>query len=194
MALFPSDPPPEQMALMATQPSGKSRSINGVRSQVRGSGVFIWGVKVSYAKLDFDQRNELTAFILEQEGRVAQFDVILPTYSENSNISNTTATSSATYPIGAKTITLNGMVGELKKMNLLRINGQKATYAVTSAGVNSAGSQTVNIRPPLRTVLPLGSTVLTKNVPLNMSVDSDMFKVSSIQMSASFSIPLIEEV
>ena len=194
MALFPSDPPPTKMNLMASQPSGKSRSINGVRSQVRSSGIFVWSVKVSYNNLDFDQRNDLSAFILEQEGRVMQFDVILPTYSENSEVSNSTATADQTYPIGTKVITLNGMVGALKKMNLLRINGQKAGYAVTSAGVNSAGSQTVSIRPPLRTVLPAGGTVLTQNVPLNMAIDSDNFDASTVQMSSSFSLPLIEEV
>lgn len=194
MATLPIDPPPSSVELTAEQPTAKSRSINGMGTQARSSGVFLWRLSLGYSLLEFDQRDKLMAFLISQRGRFTEFDVTVPTHSESAGVSNSTATSAATYAIGEDTITLDGMTGALSELNLIRLNGQKATYAVVSAGANIAGSQQITIMPPLRTQLAISGVVLTKNVTLNMTLDSDSISTSSSGMASTIKFDLVEEV
>ena len=194
MALFPSDPPPSNIELVINQPSAKGRAINGISTQARSSGIFLFSGKISYSLLEFEQRDQLAAFLISQQGRAGEFDLIIPTHSENSGVTNSTSSPLANHTVGDTVITLTGMVGELTYLNLLRINGQKASYVVTSAGDNVAGEQVVTISPPLRTAFTTGQAMLTKDVPMNVSLSNDSLKIPSSGMSSSFNINFEEEV
>lgn len=194
MAELPVSPPPSAIILSAIQPTAKSRSLNGVGTQVRSSGIFQWEAKISYELLEFSERDEIMAFLIAQKGQFSEFDVLLPTHSENNSVFNSTATAAAEYAAKVDTITLSGMTGELKPMNLLRVSGEKATYAVVSAGPNVAGDQTVTIMPPLRKLIPASAVIITKNVKMNMSLEKDSISSSSKGMQSSISFILVEEV
>ncbi len=194
MSALPTDPAPSSVELESNQPTAKSRAINGVGTQTKGSGIFLWEVKFSYTLLDFEQRNKLQAFVIAQGGRALEFDVQIPTYSENSGISNATSTPSSSHSKGEKTFTLTGIVGSISPMNLLRISGQKETYMVESVSPNIGGSQQVTVVPPLRRNITTATVFLTKDVPMNMSLDQDSFKVKSRGMSSSLGFSMTEEI
>lgn len=194
MDALPTDPAPSAVTLSAEQPTAKSRAINGVGTQVRSSGIFLWSAKFSYNLLDFDQRNELMSFLIGAGGRALEFDVLVPTHSENDSVVSTTATPDATYASGSTTLTFQGVTGELKIGNLVRVNGQKPTYMVKDAQVNIAGNQQVTLHPPLRSGVTSSTVFLTKNVTLNMSLDEDSLDIKSKGMSSSISFSMIEEV
>lgn len=193
MAQLPIDPPPSSVDVIVDQPSAKSWAINGVDNQSRSSGIFLWRVKLAYALLEFEERDILQAFLIDQSGRVGAFDVIIPTYSENRSVVNTTGTATASYNINTSIISVSGMTGEFKVMNLLRANGKKATYVVMEVWPPAAGVQQIRIKPPLRDALTLGDTILTKNVPMSVTLDKDSVSVKNRGMSATIAFDLIEE-
>jgi len=193
MALLPADLPPSTLTLGVHQPSAKARAVNGIDTQARGSGVFLFEVKFSYSLLEFSERDNLMAFLISQGGRANQFDVFVPTHCENNEVNNATATLRDAQSIGDTSIALSGMSGRLNKLNLIRFNGYKGTYAVTVAPNNIGGVQTVTIVPPLRHAFSAGQVVLTKDVPINMALDEDTIDAKSKGMSSSISFSMVEE-
>lgn len=194
MAKFP-DIPPSSITLEAYQPSAKSRSINAERSQARSSGIFLWQVKFNYTLLDFDQRDIINAFLIAQKGRAIEFDVLVPTHSENVDAPASLLPADGIRLKGDGYIAIRNMVGgELKIGNLLRLNGKKGTHMVTEHNSPIGGVQTVGISPPLRDDVADGDMVIIKDVPINVALDDDSVgPTSGANMSASISFSMIEE-
>jgi len=193
MAFLPSDPQPSGIQIDVNQPTSSKPAIDGISRQVRSREVFKWKLKFSYSLLDFDQADILDAFLIDQKGGYSEFDVLIPTRSNNEGVTNTTGTSAGTYPLNTDTINISGMVGALKPNHLLRVNGKKSTYVVMSATPPIGGTQQVRIKPPLRDVLNLNDVIITKNVPMNVYLDDDVVKVKRSGMSASVSFTMIEQ-
>lgn len=193
MAQLPINPPPSSVDLSVVQLSGKSRAVDNVSTQSRSSGSFVIEVKFGYSLLEFDERDEIMAFLTAQSGRVGEFGAIIPTHSENNGLSSSLATSAANFPTDTQAIELSGVVGSFKKFNLIRVNGKNASYVVTGVGLNVDGNQDITIMPPLREPLNLGDLVITKDVQVNMALDSDTISCKSSDMSASISFTLTEE-
>lgn len=192
MPALPSNPAPSSINFKVEQPTSMSMAIDGVSRQARSTGTFIISIDYSYTLLEYSERDILEAFLVDMSGRFVEFDVIVPTRSENSSVTSASATPSANYAANTSVISLTGVVGELKANNLLRVNGKKATYIVVEAFPNSSGTQQVRIKPPLREALATTDSVITKNVPINVYLDKDTVKVKSKGMSASVSFTLVE--
>jgi hypothetical protein len=124
---------------------------------------------------------------------VSAFDVTIPTRSENNGVTSITGTFASAYATNTTTVTINGIVGALKRNHLLRVNGKKATYIVMSAGAVVGGSQQVRIKPPLRYPVALNDVVITKDVTLNMHLDSDSVSTNFKGMTATIKFNLIED-
>lgn len=192
MAQLPADPPPSSVELDIYQPSGKAFSVSG-RSQGRSSGNHKWQINFSYSLLEFHQRDELMAFLALQKGRIELFDVIVPTHCENSSVTAPTATANSSASAGSSTVVLSGISGELKKYNLIRVQGHPKVYAVGDVTPPSGGQQTVTLSPPLRVSVSAGQVFDVKNVPIQCSLDSDTVSSKSAGMEATVQFSMVED-
>lgn len=192
MAQLPLTIPPSSVNLDVYQPSGKSFSVSA-RSQAVSAGVHKWQIDFSYTLLDFDQRNEIKAFLASQKGRVGLFDVYVPTYSENSSVTAPTAAVNAGASAGSDTVTLKNISGELKFFNLINFPSHKKVYAVTTATSPVGGVQTLTINPPLEQAVNTNDVVNVKDVTIQCSLDSDTIGAKSQEMSASMGFSMVED-
>lgn len=192
MALLPTSPAPYNVRIEAEQPTSTNIAIDGVSRQVRSRGVFIWKVTFSYKTLSFEERDTLEAFLISQSGRLSEFDITIPSRSENEGVTSVTGTFAASYAANTTVVTINGVTGALKPNHLLRVNGKKATYVVVSANQPVSGSQQVTIMPPLRYPVALNDTVITKNVTMNVYLEKDSIQTSNTGMTSSIKFSMIE--
>jgi len=183
---------PDKVTFEVDQPTAMAVAIDEVSRQVRSKGVFKITIDFAYSLLSFDERDTLESFLIDMGGSFSEFDVYVPTRSENNTVTSTTATAAAAYPINATTLILNGIVGSLKPNDLIRVNGKKSTYVVVQAFTPVSGSQQIRIKPPLRDALALGDTVITKNVTVNVYLEKDSVKVNSKGMTASIKFSMVE--
>ena len=193
MDQLPTTPAPSGINLSIYQPSAGNPSVSG-KSQSRSSGIHLWSLELDYSLLEFDERNTLMAFLASRSGRVVPFEVYVPTYSENNEVTSATAACDGAAAIDSTSIRLRNVSGKLKDFNLISVNGYSKVYTVSNPSTVVGGIQTVTITPPLQQELVDGDIWNVKDVKLVCKLEDDKISANSKGMSASLKINLVEEL
>lgn len=191
MALFPLDPPPSSVNLAAAQPAGRSFSVTG-RPQTRVSGTHTWELKVGYSGLEFGQRDIILATISDLQTTGDSVDFMIPSHSENNEVTAPTANVSSSLAAGQRVLVIKNLSGKLKHYNLIKFASHDKVYSVSSPSTVVGGVQTVTLTPALRQSVSVDDVINVKDVPINFIVSSDEIGSDNQGMESSVKFTLVE--
>ena len=177
-----------------------TRSFSGNRTASKTPGHY-WSFKLNTGLLTPDQKRELYAFAIAQEGRYNVFTIVHPVMSTPRGSTGGTPLTNASFAAGLSSITTDGWPNStlvLKLGDLFKFASHDKVYMVTGNDVTSNGSgvATINFHPQLLKPVVNNEALTVNNVPFQVSFAEDIFSFEQdVQMAGYTQFELqLEEV
>lgn len=168
---------------------------NAVKKTVTASGrtiratnsTTLWSGVLAYPPMTLAEFLPIQAFLARCQGGLNEFDVIMPTISQNSlGLTSLDVANKTTRAAGNTAINITSSFASQKILNpgdVIRFpNHSKVYMVIDDNGVTTdgAGEAVINIEPALITEVPAatddsaGSTIITDQVPFRMILNNDV--------------------
>ena len=168
---YPTSPVFRTVNLQSQSPTLVSEAASG-KLQARQIAGQRWSFTAQYAPLTRAEFAPVSAFIMQQRGRLNTFYIELPVMSDSASSATGTLATNGSASAGATTITVDGMTGQLELGDLIKFNGHDKVYMVVS--VTGSNMASMDIEPPLVDSVADNEVIDYNNVPMKVRLNNDV--------------------
>ena len=183
IGFFPTSPGFQAINFKMNSQTRKTATASGRISRATNSTTIFSSV-LRYPSMSLSEFLPVQAFLSRCQGGLNEFDVVMPTISQNSlGISDVNAVVSSSKAAGVTQVSITSSKNSTKILNpgdVIRFPNHTKVYMVTDdAGVTTdgGGAATINIEPALITAISADSAlgyITTDNVPFRMILNNDI--------------------
>jgi len=148
----------------------------------------IWSAILRFPPMSLAEFLPIQAFIARSQGGLNEFDVVMPTISQNSagytNNATVALITTTEAAAGTTSMEINSVLNDTKIFNpgdVIRFNNHSKVYMITDdAGVTTDGSgnATINFEPALITTVPVNDSAgdyhIVADVPFRMIMNNEI--------------------
>lgn len=180
---FPSSPGFSSIGFQqnTTTKSVQTQSGRSVRAT---NATTLWSGTLTFPPMTQAEFRPIQAFIALAQGRLNEFDIVIPTISESqatlagSLVASVDGDSSGANNAGDTSININTNLASsnaLKAGDVVRFQNHTKVYMVTTdVNTDANGNAIMNIQPALVEAVSNAETITTNNVPFRMHLTNDV--------------------
>ena len=172
---YPTTPVFTTVNLKSESPTLVSEAASG-KLQARQIAGQRWSFSASYAPMTRSEFAPVSAFIMQQRGRLNTFYIELPVISDSaSSASGTLAVNNISgYVAGTTTIAVNGLSGRLSVGDLIKFNGHDKVYMVVDESDTSGNTTSITVEPQLVQGVVNDETIDYNSVQMKVRLNNDV--------------------
>ena len=168
---YPTTPVFTTVNLKSESPTLVSESASG-KLQARQIAGQRWSFSASYAPMTRSEFAPVSAFIMQQRGRLNTFTIELPIMSDSASSASGTLAANGAVAAGNTVITTDGLTGSLNVGDMVKFNGHDKVYMVVAVSGTNMTSMTVE--PPLTDSVADNETIDYNNVLMSVRLNNDV--------------------
>jgi hypothetical protein len=171
MSDYPTTPVFTTVNLQSQSPTLISEAVSG-KIQARQIAGQRWSFSASYAPMTRSEFAPVSAFIMQQRGRLNTFTIELPIMSDSASSATGTLAANGAATSGDTVITVDGMTGTLQLGDLIKFDGHDKVYMVVAKSGTNMTSMT--IEPPLVEDVADDEEIVYNDVPMKVRLNNDV--------------------
>lgn len=168
---YPTSPVFRTVNLQSISPTLVSESASG-KLQARQIAGQRWSFTASYPPLTRSEFAPVSAFIMQQRGRLNTFTIEIPVVSDSASSATGTLAVNGAVTAGNTVIAVDGLTGSLELGDLVKFNGHDKVYMVVAKSGTNMTSMT--IEPPLVEDIADDEEVIYNDVPMKVRLNNDV--------------------
>ena len=168
---YPTSPVFSTVNLQSQSPTLVSEAASG-KLQARQIAGQRWVFTASYPPLTRAEFAPVSAFIMQQRGRLNTFTIEIPVVSDSASSATGTLAVNGAVTAGNTVIAVDGLTGSLELGDLVKFNGHDKVYMVVAKSGTNMTSMTVE--PPLVENVANDETIIYNNVPMKVRLNNDV--------------------
>jgi hypothetical protein len=168
---YPTTPVFQTVNLQSQSPTLVSESASG-KLQARQIAGQRWSFSARYSPLSRSEFAPVSAFIMQQRGRLNTFTIELPIMSDSASSATGTLAANGAVAAGNTVITTDGLTGSLNVGDMVKFNGHDKVYMVVAVSGTNMTSMTVE--PPLTDSVADNETIDYNNVLMKVRLNNDV--------------------
>lgn len=168
---YPTSPVFNTVNLQSQSPTLVSEAASG-KLQARQIAGQRWVFTASYPPLTRSEFAPVSAFIMQQRGRLNTFTIEIPVVSDSASSATGTLAANGSVTAGNTSITVDGLTGTLSVGDLVKFNGHDKVYMVVA--VSGANMTSMTVEPPLVENVANDETIIYNNVPMKVRLNNDV--------------------
>ena len=168
---YPTTPVFQTVNLQSQSPTLVSESASG-KLQARQIAGQRWSFSASYAPMTRSEFAPVSAFIMQQRGRLNTFTIELPIMSESASSATGTLAANGAVAAGNTVVTTDGLTGSLNVGDMVKFNGHDKVYMVVA--VSGTNMTSMTIEPPLTDSVADDETIDYNNVLMKVRLNNDV--------------------
>lgn len=168
---YPTSPVFSTVNLQSVSPTLVSESVSG-KLQARQIAGQRWSFSASYAPMTRFEFAPVSAFIMQQRGRLNTFTIELPIMSDSGSSATGTLAANGAVTSGNTVITVDGLTGTLELGDLVKFDNHDKVYMVVAKSGTNMTSMT--IEPPLAEDVADNEEIIYNNVPMKVRLNNDV--------------------
>lgn len=168
---YPTSPVFRTVNLQSISPTLVSESASG-KLQARQIAGQRWSFTASYPPLTRSEFAPVSAFIMQQRGRLNTFTIEIPVVSDSASSATGTLAVNGAVTAGNTVIAVDGLTGSLELGDLVKFDGHDKVYMVVAKSGTNMTSMT--IEPPLVDDIADDEEVIYNNVPMKVRLNNDV--------------------
>lgn len=168
---YPTSPVFQSVNLQSQSPTLVSEAASG-KLQARQIAGQRWVFTASYPPLTRAEFAPVSAFIMQQRGRLNTFTIEIPVVSDSASSATGTLAVNGAVTAGNTVITVDGLTGSLELGDLVKFNGHDKVYMIVAKSGTNMTSMTVE--PPLVENVANNETIIYNNVPMKVRLNNDV--------------------
>lgn len=186
---YPTSPAFNAINLKSNSPTLFSETVSG-RMQSRKIGGQKWSFTAAYARMTRSEFQPVWAFCVSQQGRHGVFTIVPTGISDTNGSATGTAAVNGSAAIGATSVPIDGITGDLKAGDMIKFAGHSKVYMLTA---DRSGAGNISIEPALVNAVANDEQVIYNNVPFTVRLDNDVqsYKVGT-GMFYNFEVDVVE--
>jgi len=168
---YPTSPVFSTVNLQSQSPTLVSEAVSG-KLQARQIAGQRWVFTASYPPLTRAEFAPVSAFIMQQRGRLNTFTIEIPVVSDSASSATGTLAVNGSVTAGNTVIAVDGLTGSLELGDLVKFNGHDKVYMVVAKSGTNMTSMTVE--PPLVEDVANDETIIYNDVPMKVRLNNDV--------------------
>lgn len=168
---YPTSPVFSTVNLQSQSPTLVSEAASG-KLQARQIAGQRWVFTASYPPLTRAEFAPVSAFIMQQRGRLNTFTIEIPVVSDSASSATGTLAVNGAVTAGNTVIAVDGLTGSLELGDLVKFNGHDKVYMVVAKSGTNMTSMTVE--PPLVENVANDETIIYNDVPMKVRLNNDV--------------------
>lgn len=168
---YPTSPVFNTVNLQSQSPTLVSEAASG-KLQARQIAGQRWVFTASYPPLTRSEFAPVSAFIMQQRGRLNTFTIEIPVVSDSASSATGTLAANGSVTAGNTSITVDGLTGTLSVGDLVKFNGHDKVYMIVA--VSGANMTSMTVEPPLVENVANDETIIYNNVPMKVRLNNDV--------------------
>ena len=168
---YPTSPVFQSVNLQSQSPTLVSEAASG-KLQARQIAGQRWVFTASYPPLTRAEFAPVSAFIMQQRGRLNTFTIEIPVVSDSASSATGTLAVNGAVTAGNTVITVDGLTGSLELGDLVKFNGHDKVYMIVAKSGTNMTSMTVE--PPLVDNVANNEAIIYNNVPMKVRLNNDV--------------------
>lgn len=168
---YPTSPVFNTVNLQSQSPTLVSEAASG-KLQARQIAGQRWVFTASYPPLTRSEFAPVSAFIMQQRGRLNTFTIEIPVVSDSASSATGTLAVNGAVTAGNTVIAVDGLTGSLELGDLVKFNGHDKVYMVVA--VSGANMTSMTVEPPLVEDVANDETIIYNNVPMKVRLNNDV--------------------
>lgn len=168
---YPTTPVFQTVNLQSQSPTLVSESASG-KLQARQIAGQRWSFSARYSPLSRSEFAPVSAFIMQQRGRLNTFTIELPIMSDSASSATGTLAANGAVAAGNTVITTDGLTGSLNVGDMVKFNGHDKVYMVVA--VSGTNMTSMTIEPPLTDSVADNETIDYNNVLMKVRLNNDV--------------------
>ena len=168
---YPTTPVFQTVNLQSQSPTLVSESASG-KLQARQIAGQRWSFSARYSPLSRSEFAPVSAFIMQQRGRLNTFTIELPIMSDSASSATGTLAANGAVAAGNTVITTDGLTGSLNVGDMVKFNGHDKVYMVVA--VSGTNMTSMTIEPPLADSVADDEEIIYNNVPMKVRLNNDV--------------------
>ena len=168
---YPTSPVFRTVNLQSQSPTLISESASG-KIQARQIAGQRWSFTASYPPLTRTEFAPVSAFIMQQRGRLNTFTIELPIISDSASSATGTLAVNGANTAGNTVIATDGITGTLTVGDMVKFNGHDKVYMVVA--VSGANMTSMTVEPPLAENVANDEEIIYNNVPMKVRLNNDV--------------------
>jgi hypothetical protein len=168
---YPTSPVFKSVNLQSQSPTLVSEAASG-KVQARQIAGQRWSFTAAYPPMTRSEFAPVSAFIMQQRGRLNTFYIELPIVSDSASSATGTLAVNGSKTAGNTVITVDGMTGTLEAGDLVKFNGHDKVYMVVAKSGTNMTSMT--IEPPLAENVANDEQIHYNNVQMKVRLNNDV--------------------
>ena len=168
---YPTSPVFSTVNLQSQSPTLVSEAVSG-KLQARQIAGQRWVFTASYPPLTRAEFAPVSAFIMQQRGRLNTFTIEIPVVSDSASSATGTLAVNGAVTAGNTVIAVDGLTGSLELGDLVKFNGHDKVYMVVAKSGTNMTSMTVE--PPLVENVANDETIIYNDVPMKVRLNNDV--------------------
>jgi hypothetical protein len=168
---YPTTPVFQTVNLQSQSPTLVSESASG-KLQARQIAGQRWSFSARYSPLSRSEFAPVSAFIMQQRGRLNTFTIELPIMSDSASSATGTLAANGAVAAGNTVITTDGLTGSLNVGDMVKFNGHDKVYMVVA--VSGTNMTSMTIEPPLTDSVADDETIDYNNVLMKVRLNNDV--------------------
>lgn len=168
---YPTSPVFSTVNLQSQSPTLVSEAASG-KLQARQIAGQRWVFTASYPPLTRAEFAPVSAFIMQQRGRLNTFTIEIPVLSDSASSATGTLAVNGAVTAGNTVIAVDGLTGSLELGDLVKFNGHDKVYMVVAKSGTNMTSMTVE--PPLVEDVANDETIIYNDVPMKVRLNNDV--------------------
>jgi len=168
---YPTTPVFQTVNLQSQSPTLVSESASG-KLQARQIAGQRWSFSARYSPLSRSEFAPVSAFIMQQRGRLNTFTIELPIMSDSASSATGTLAVNGAVAAGNTVIATDGLTGSLNVGDMVKFNGHDKVYMVVA--VSGTNMTSMTIEPPLVEAIANDEAITYNNVPMKVRLNNDV--------------------
>ena len=168
---YPTSPVFRTVNLQSQSPTLISESASG-KIQARQIAGQRWSFTASYPPLTRTEFAPVSAFIMQQRGRLNTFTIELPIVSDSASSATGTLAVNGAVTSGNTVIATDGMTGTLTVGDMVKFDNHDKVYMVVA--VSGANMTSMTVEPPLAESVANDEEIIYNNVPMKVRLNNDV--------------------
>ena len=168
---YPTTPVFRSVNLQSQSPTLVSEAVSG-KIQARQIAGQRWSFTASYPPMTRSEFAPVSAFIMQQRGRLNTFTIELPIMSDSASSATGTLRVNGSKTAGNTVIATDGLTGSLNVGDMVKFNGHDKVYMVVA--VSGTNMTSMTIEPPLVEAIANDEAIIYNNVPMKVRLNNDV--------------------
>jgi len=170
---YPTSPVFRTVNLQSVSPTLVSESVSG-KLQARQIAGQRWSFTASYPPLTRTEFAPVSAFIMQQRGRLNTFTIQIPIIKDSLSEAAGTLAANGSVTAGNTDVTVDGISGNLEVGDLVAFDGHDKVYMVVATTETDGDTTQITVEPPLVEDVANDEEIAYNNVPMKVRLNNDV--------------------